>query len=1335
MTIPRIEDLLNSPEQQNQIPDIHSLLGVEKPKYGVMNQNIAGRVMNSEWGQAMLNRTRGMSKVLKTALTLDSFRDKEDKKVEDIWNQGISNKVEAFKQVNKNFSKEYSASEVLDGIGTFIGGANESLKKERNWEDLPSVAADLVALPVHMVYSIIADAAQLASPIDVSEKEIKPASIEKQTNAIQMTVANAVAIAIAPVISESIGAAFKASTMLTAESTGLQAAQIASKTPKLGAMGRAIIADVTAGAGAGVAQGGVASAGSPDMIAQALTGLMFGSLGILTGWYRGFKGGGFDTVDRNIVSARDIANLRQVNNVADASIETLGKRAAQLLGWNSIDDVANIVQDKTISVDIKGAKISGGAATSGKSSPSFVDEFFEKNFDENKPFEPQIAKFLVETGIPEKEMMLTRNMMANTILQKYGDSHALTTLEGNKLTSSSFDAVDVANRHGFFLDNEHGQIVIRNLEDGIEMTRASTTKQAVDWMRETGEPNGFPLDPNANLPTSIIGKNGNGIIPPAMSHLQDGWTPEKGWSAQDRMAQLDVELAALSSTDARVVSVDRLTSNTPQPTNIKQKVIEKIEPIRRQTEQDIKAALSSTRMQAISNLARTSTPERLELIGKWQEAQNIDEIFEVGGFQVGNTLSKAPVMEAAQHNLTNNVDWTQVLRYRRVLKGAELRYKLLAIENGLEKYKLNTLADVFSKEDILAEVKQTEADYGKHPDFQALMVRINDAFKPDENFLKAAAMAENMANGVVDATAHLAAVGRVTQALKFPEEMNLTRAEFAAKYKFTPVEQKLAESLEEAYGHYGKKYGISDSRMFRRYLNHYRQYGDIMDTFIEDEFSRGINDTGVRKFASDMVRTGEIANYGTNPIEAITSYIRAGEKSTTLYPKLDELFNRKPDGRPSPVSEELNKIGSEDLRAFAKETIMNYHNGVSGHPSSNSKLATANEAYLQRNLGKTNAEIIAKMKEPNVVDTIMAVNTTGLIGGRVSMALRDRYDVYQKFYTVHGAKRFADLVTQKVPKGAIADLVRSGEITDPSPVDFYNIGAKTGTTSNAARQLADFGYYLSAQHHFYMQHQSAVYLETMSHVGRIADDLINNRVTKKQAYKDVFINSFDVSTQREFDAILSGNNANSQQAARLLAREEVRRMVGTFGRGNQPAIANSTVGKMFGQLGSWSMANRSVMQQIGTRGTAKELAGVYSRYAASMALTKAVGAATGLNLGRWALMPTSVMFTGGPIVELIKNFGSFTQASDDPNVMKYAARQLYRSSTQFIPFGYAMRDVETAMQLSTEGDGYGYGRIGAQAIGIPVAKNNQTLLDYINGQYPMPPQNPTGVIDMLKEGF
>lgn len=1303
---------------------------------------------NTGFIQSTINRIRNMGTVIGMGMNLVNR------------NQLTPSQTQAlgeFAKVQADYDSGEVSGRVASDLGNMFSKANAVESAKMLWGkatdavdalmDHPvdagvSAVGSLAALPYHMVESVAGAVSGSVLGVDLSGKEVRALSVDENADRVKALIGNAAAAVAAPAVSKMVEGAFAATSVApTAEMSTQAISKIATTAPKLGRVGRAIADDVIAGAAAGMVQGAITDANKGEVLASMATGLLFAPLGVVTGYFRGIKGG-LGEIENNIITAREIKATRDWQQIQDANIEGAAKKVTNLL---SADDIASALKveprpEAPLSVDNLYDAFKQTLNEKDNFTSSLVT-FAEKhglkdNLDE---LAFKFSERYIKDGAPTSEY----DHLAN--LQKQVRESQKPAFDMN-----DEDLISVATRKGFYFTNNHGALEIRDIETGATMSTAKTSKEAMEFMNATGEvPNTPQLDAGAVLPANVDG----GIAPAAHPQLNSDWQPIYTNRAR-MMAGFDISrlMAPLTGIRPFVEAVDMLTSKPgefansgigervhtrpmfgEEGTNIKHNVLLPLEHSALKTSLLVKEYLGQPFMRRIDSIGRRVGAEGREHVGVMLEANTIDGLMAPNGYMQNHTVSP-DALNLAKFMNENAVDHGLVLNYRRARDAAKFqaiqKQKLFAAET----YQ-NAISQGMESGAALEQFHaQSSIPFEDLPFFQQAMASVEGHFKPDANFMKAVDAYDQLytkKGGVDDASA----VARLKLALDRPDEYGISLEDYVKKNNLSPEIVQLHREVKDAYDHFATRFGI-DGRKIMNYMNHYRQIGDISDAFMVDSFERGIMDETLRKFASEMIRSGEIVNYSKDAVGNLYSYVRGGAKRG-LYALLDDIGG--PDGA---LAKELNKIADEKIRGMVIKRFDDYTRDIVGQQSLNDREALAAQVHILKNLVEENGQrksleqIIAEVNKPSNLDTLLNLSASGLLGGRISLAMRDNFDVWQKFYVRNGGERLWKLLTTKLDEKVINQLIDEGNIVNPDPIDIINVTHQLSDASKlpgqrlrnaqislnqASKELARFGFETSLQGRAYVRNQAAVFLETAKHTSDVLGDLAKGKLTKEAAYEKLFINKYDIPTQRIFDAYVK--DGLFSDAVKLLAKEEVVQVATRMTRGNQAPIMSTGVGKLFGQMGSWGMANRTVLENMLTRGTTKEVARSMTRYAISLNATILAGAASGLNLGRWLLLPMSVVATGGPVLGFGQAIVSGTSAAlgGDPTQTNFTNRAMKTGLSQFVPFSYATKDLMKGAGLATEGDGYGVMRPAAQMIGIGVNRTRRNMLDLITGNYPIAP--------------
>lgn len=1349
MTGPNIWDQVNSQQQRKPKPssvwDVVGISHIEEDE--------------NDWKERIMNRTRNIGNIIGAGVSvITGTVTPNQQKLIDTLKAGQDVNTQSSAIVRRDLSDPFDKVDVKETMKNLMSSTVSAVS-----HPIDSAVGLAKMLTIDMVSSLVGDTFRAVSGVDISKKEVTVLTPEEHASSTKMFVGNAIAAIAAPGISKAIEAGFARNVVskvgsnatfdsmvargLESEVTQQSIAQAGRSVPMIGAMGRAIIDDVGAGLGAGMAQGVIANANTPETLGAVATGMLFAPLGIVTGFVRGTKMKGVGKLEQTISDAHDASQVINNRNIraANAAKEIKNIREWQEVGGVTMNEAAQKVEALIGSDDIVQALERGGKPAPVGADINTLYKDFREYLGADKPFDTALTEYVTEKGLGAH-----MNELRYKFAEKYIDAgpeievHQMRDVLNRAFKVNPYDAGDItsiASRHGFFITDEHGALKIRDVDTGKELYMAVTSEEAIAFMKESGNP-ANPIMHDSNSPLPTLGINVPNA-PAAHQHMAAEWQPQYNDSQHMsnnpalRAAGFDIDfMNPLTGTAAYYKGLDTITAmRGEKATDWTNGVVEPAFREQRLYHRDIKNTLrDDMEIRELDRIVKQKaglfgskiTKTELEQVSLLRETQTVAEMMAENGFHKGQTL-RTESLDAGVFAHQNKVDLNRVQTYRRIKNDIKLnaigRAKAKAVQSFDSDINIQSETGIDSAA-MVDSYKSSISQFENDPVYIAEMSKLEADFVDSEHFKAAEKLFDDM--GKFDnAGTSIAGAIRIKLALDSPDTHGLSRAEFITKHKLNKDQVRIAELLDGLYEKYGDQFNIQDSQRFVRFMNHYRQYGDILDTMLTSDFTRSIDDTHMRKFASDMIRTGEVLNFTTNPIEAFHAYLRGGKKKA-LYEKVNELFNAED----SPTQKNLRKMkGSGDkLYDNTVQRLNQLQNDLTGQSTISGKMSTEIQANIAKEMvldetGRkmSREEIIAKLNQADGMDVVMNISSSSMLGLRVSMALRDNFDVTQKYNIRHGPQRTGRMMFTKTSTSIIDDLIDKGYIADPDPIDVLNVThgtTKGGAIAHASRELAEFGYKGSLQPYVYMRNQAKTWIESTTHISKEIQKLSEDKITRKELDDNINLRMYDFDSQKAFNAALLDGNV--EHAARILATQDVRELVGTMTRGNQSPVLNSKIGKVFGQFGSWGMTNRSVLQDLLTRGTREDIRRSHIRYATSLGAMMVTGQVTGLNLGRWLLLPTSVIATGGPLLQLAQSAQASTAATlgDSEAQQNFANRDFKRGLWQGVPYSYAVKDVKKAADLAA--GGYGAGRVAAQAIGLPVNKENRSALDWMMGNYPEP---------------
>lgn len=992
-------------------------------------------------------------------------------------------------------------------------------------------------------------------------------------------------------------------------------------------------------------------------------------------------------------------------------------------------------------------------------------EDFKKGFDPTQPFLPQIAQFAAETNRPDDALVFKSEFgkrynteLDNATPEAKVEAQFMQTMLDNALGANKDKFIETtaklrskATSNNVWIEETNGGYALREIDSGEILATVRTSQDALTFLDTMGQvpKKNHGLENELNIGELVD-------IPPNSPEIYDrlqqkaNFFTDKAEPATNRLDALWAKgRSTLNDWINRIDSHPRLTSfegfvgamDELYGTRFRGGYYFQTQQAARKAKFTLNEIRSSPLYMSVENLAseilkQPNGESRLELVTAYIETLNQAEIMAPNGLVRDYTVTP-DVVAIAKAAIEKGIDLRNLYRWRRQLLYIEHQFKSLYMRKGEESARIwleqnrdlpqyvNDKAAL--SQDHLAEVERVAGEYLRDPKYASAINEHNALGQRLSNgklreFAEMSEMLNMLAPGKKGANGMYAA-SRLWDVMRNPEA-SLSRGEFAKKYKLTRTELKLAEFIDKAYAEYGDRFGVnSDSRLVG-YINHYRNWGDPLDPAFTDQLAAGIDNAGVRRFVSTMYRTGEVANYIKNPLHALDAYIRTGVKATELMPVLDKSADY--------TAAMLNKVDNVDARTMLANRIDEYEGALLGRPELAEKAARAVYTKVLEGHGIDAAEIAKLMESKSALDTLTNVTSASLLGARPIMALRDLTDVTVKYYALHGEDRVLSMLKymKKIDANTYRELVASGAIVDAEFRDLYNASTAPNqptAINKASAQAANLAFRTSFQPQMHRRIQAAVYLDARKNAIGVVNDIISGKLTKDAGYAKLFMNSWDKSTFRRFDGYIS--NGLAESAVHFLATNEAQRIAGISGMGNAPQGAGTFVGRVFNQLGSWTISNRSVYGRMLTRGTPAEARGVMRRYLTSQAAIATAGAITGFNLSSWMMTPVSFIFTGGPLIEAgetVRAAGTAMLGGSEQQ-KNYAYNQMKQSMFLPVPFGYAMRDAYRAYQLGLNGQDFGMMRPAWALLGGSVKETERSWMDLFLGNYPTPPEEGTNL--------
>lgn len=535
-----------------------------------------------------------------------------------------------------------------------------------------------------------------------------------------------------------------------------------------------------------------------------------------------------------------------------------------------------------------------------------------------------------------------------------------------------------------------------------------------------------------------------------------------------------------------------------------------------------------------------------------------------------------------------------------------------------------------------------------------------------------------------------------------------SQAEFAREMEMTGVELQAARDIEQIYIDVAAdpRVPISDDRLIRGYIPHYAE----QQTAVPEHSN--LNQRGIsaeRKFVNGMIRSGEINAYDRDPIRTTARYIRAAYNAGEVNPAWNAARKY--------LREELGQLTGKEGR-LARMVTESYLNEVRGIP--------AHSVQFTQKIFDTVLEKLGMKVEINirndVVNTYLAMTNTAFMAGRVGLAARDftQFMVfhYSRFGRLSGRRTVRALeLASKMSAEEKQALIDAGELPTIGPIEFNTpselleseVGRPLRGFPSFMRKAADAGLTASGQKNSYEFTYLASFLEAretaLREIGRITRD----ELTKEEAYSNMELQSYDLATQKAFNAFVS--DGQYERASTLLGRQTAREIVTEFGKANHPWGWGTNIGRVATQYGTWATnATQFMLRGASQPGTAGLK--FAARFAMTQAALHATGTVLGFDLFSWMTLP-GLFFLGGPSVQMV---GLINDAISGRGIDKDLARARLKQilpnfddpRSPFLPGSYFLGDILQAIDDADNPVEF-FGR----GTGIPLKKGRSMLDDLI----------------------
>jgi hypothetical protein len=254
--------------------------------------------------------------------------------------------------------------------------------------------------------------------------------------------------------------------------------------------------------------------------------------------------------------------------------------------------------------------------------------------------------------------------------------------------------------------------------------------------------------------------------------------------------------------------------------------------------------------------------------------------------------------------------------------------------------------------------------------------------------------------------------------------------------------------------------------------------------------------------ASELIRSGEMNVYETDPINALVQYVNSTFANKHFNPVWKDAANA--------AVQHLNKIPKG--REAAANVINEYIGGMRGVPAASDQLAqTCIQCKMLDGLG---VDVHPDIKK-DLVNTWLAAQSGAFLGFRPAQGVRDFAQFSKMYYSRFGAMRYKnglELAFKRDANGVrrVESLALEGKIPGLSILQFASeeelangIAGKAGRVRDAIFEASQLGLKVSAQHNAYSMAHAIAYLDTQELATNTLRELGRGTITKEDGVREV----------------------------------------------------------------------------------------------------------------------------------------------------------------------------------------------------------------------------------------
>lgn len=907
----------------------------------------------------------------------------------------------------------------------------------------------------------------------------------------------------------------------------------------------------------------------------------------------------------------------------------------------------------------------------------------------------RIAHWMYDILLSDEQKALISKFKDNTLATvKHADAKAL---------------VNEASSMGFYLDDAgSGRIHVRDIYSEEIIRTFDNTGQAREFLQQSTQPasRAIDVDPSVEMVPEEARGLGGGVMPPsgrvAAARNSDYSTPyeyhKPGWF-EKLNSFFNASTPRFTAMRDYMIALDNL---------FKTELFEKVyRPTQDAAMKNNEARLGwLKRLSEIEGNILGLDKEQRKLISSYRETMTPDEVI---NSYMARGMNSTEIKYAGMIR-DMNVDLQKVFDYLR-------RVEQLKMDAGN-----------IGKFDFTGDVKGTVEAVVEHRklELQKSIDELGKAMGMDNNHMATAGLF-NQIKGMNPDQVSLGAVVRLSRSYgKLDTGPELGRAEFASKNHMTPAQVRTATELDKMYSDLAETFEIDDYRRLSAYMNHYRLYNELPEETSQflRRLQKGARRINEKEFVSQLMRTGELGLFETDPIRAALSYINAGFSNIHLHPTLRAAE--------AEVARQLGTIANRKGK-HATLVLTRYLDELRGHPSMSVEQTQANFDAFLKNIGQDKDLNFRN----NLVNMYLAVSNTATMGFRPALALRD----LASWYTAYGS-RFGVLrathglrlamkpgVTEYLRSKGVLPTIDIVEFLSPAEYESSGLANAGNKLPTYLRTLAKAGMTASGQKNVFEMIHAAAYLEVENlllgskQTPGLLVKLQRGELSKAKVYKKAFINSYDIPVIKAFDNLVSAGKM--EEAAHFLAKATSEETGFVYNQANHPHGWETNTGRVAGQFGTWPVWMTRYLTRLASRGTRGELFGVYSRFAMLQGAIKGAEIATGFNFYSWYLSP-NFGYAGGPMLHTAIMIGEYLSTSSDrikeqklrelSNMLpfvRYGKFDPSKVGSIFVPGSFAMQDWMSAFELYSQG----YNPITSlgKGFGAAVDSKRRSMLDTVFG--------------------